>query len=997
MKSREGSFVVQSSSRRLLKIVVAAAIAVTPAATVAVQAQAAPPAPATAVVRSAAPASGQGYSAGRYIVTFADEPAASYTGYRKGFPATHPARGQKFRASSEAATRWRDHLASLHDAALARVGATKTYDFTVTNNAVTTDLSARQATELAKLPGVVALSKDQLAHPDTTESPHFLGLDAPGGIWDQLGGGPRAGAGMVVGVIDTGIWPESRSFAGHTGIPVPATWHGKCVAGENFPVTMCNDKLVGARYYVSGFGKHNIAKYDYLSPRDGEGHGSHTSSTAAGNYGVDVTIDGNDLGQASGMAPGAKVAMYKVCWDGKAPIPDGCFDSDSVAAINDAVADGVDVLNYSIGGTTESSDLDPVAQAFRGAANAGVFVANSAGNSGPGASTLDHPAPWVTTVAAATFRRAFQAVELGNGDRYVGASTTPSLATAAPLVTALSVKLAGATDHDAALCFAGTLDPTQASGKVVLCDRGVNARIDKGFEVKRAGGVGLVLANTSPNSLNGDYHPVPAVHVDDTDGAAIKAYIASATPAVPATAKIVPLTPDELTAAPQVPEITDFSSRGPSTTTGGDILKPDIAAPGNDVVAAVAPPFNHGRSFDFLSGTSMASPHIAGIGALIMARHPSWSPSEVKSAIMTSAGDTVSSADDPFAQGAGFVNPNGAADPGLVYPTSPREWRQYMVGQGIHFLPPNDTLTPISGSQLNQASIGIGSLPGSATVTRHVRNVGSSAATYTANASVPGFATTVSPSTLTLEPGEDASFDVTFSRTGANFDAWAKGSLTWSDGSHRVRIPVALRPVQVAAPIEVHADASTSGSQEFSVTPGFSGSLPTTVSGLAGVTPVADSVAAGPFDIDNPVADADTKVYHVVVGADTRAARFSLDSADDTADLDMFVYQDGDLVDLSASGSADEQVTMVDPVAGTYDVYVNGFSTPGGSTNYGLANFVVPSAPAGNASVMPNPAPVTQGEPTTLTASWDGLDAAKRWFGVINYTGTTSYTLFSVG
>jgi hypothetical protein len=523
----------------------------------------------------------------------------------------------------------------------------------------------------------------------------------------------------------------------------------------------------------------------------------------------------------------------------------------------------------------------------------------------------------------------------------------------------------------------------------------VNARIDKGFEVKRAGGVGLVLANTSPNSLNGDYHPVPAVHVDDTDGNAIKAYITAAGAA--ATAKIVPLTPAELAAAPQVPEITDFSSRGPSTTTGGDILKPDIAAPGNDVVAAVAPPFNHGRSFDFLSGTSMASPHIAGIGALIMARHPNWTPSEVKSAIMTSAGDTVSSAHDPFAQGAGFVNPNGAADPGLVYPATPNEWRQYMVGQGVQFAAPFDTLTPISGSQLNQASIGVGSLPGTTTVTRRVRNVGSSTATYHASASVPGFDTTVSPSTLTLAPGDEASFDVTFSRTDAAFDDWAKGSLTWNDGTHRVRIPVALRPVQVAAPTEVHGAASASGSQDFSVTPGFTGSLATTVAGLVGVTPVADSVAAGPFDTTAPVADADTKVYHVTVPAGTRAARFSLDSADDTADLDLFVYKGGTLVDLSASGSADEQVTMVDPAAGTYDVYVNGFSTPGGSTSYGLANFVVPATSAGNGSVTPNPAAVSQGVPATLVADWTGLDPTKRWFGVITYAGTSSYPLSSVG
>jgi subtilisin family serine protease len=935
------------------------------------------------------------YAAGRYIVTFADDPAASYDGYENGFPATRPQRGQKLNADSPAVQRWQQHLVAKHDAALGRVGASKIYDYTIASNGIAADLTAAQAQTLAKMQGVLGLAKDQLQHPETTDSPHFLGLDAAGGLWSQLGGAHNAGAGTVVGVIDTGIWPESEAFAGGTGIPVPATWHGKCVAGELWPVTTCNDKLIGARYYLSGFGIKNIATDDYVSARDGSGHGSHTSSTAAGNNGTHVVIDGNVIGSGSGMAPGAKVAMYKVCWEGRKDVPAGCFSSDSVAAINDAVADGVDVLNFSIGGSSESSPLDPVAQAFRGASNAGVFVANSAGNSGPGASTLDNPAPWVTTVAAATFRRAFQAVQLGNGARYVGASTTPSLPTLTPLVYALNVKLASASDANAKICAAGTLDPAKAAGKIVVCNRGVTDRIAKGFEVKRAGGAGLVLANVSPNSLNGDYHPVPAVHVNQTDGDAIKAYIAGA-PAS-ATAKIVPLTAAELAAAPQVPEITDFSSRGPSTTTGGDILKPDIAAPGNDVVAAVAPPSNFGRSWDFYSGTSMSSPHIAGIGALLMARHPTWLPSEIKSAIMTSAGDTVSSANDPFSQGAGFVNPNGAADPGLVYPTTATEYRQYLVGLGVHFAPPNDTLTPISGPDLNQASIAIGKLAGIQTVHRHVKNVGSAAATYSSSVSLAGFDTTVTPSSLTLNPGQEGTFTVRFERTSATLGSWATGSLTWNNGSHHVRSPIALKPVAVAAPTEVHGDASASGSKSFTVTPGFTGTLESSVAGLVGVTPIADSVATGAFDIDNPVADADTDVYHVTVPAGTKAARFSLDSADNTADLDLFVYLDGELVDLSASGSADEQVTLLAPAEGTYDVYVNGFATPGGSTSYAISNFVVPDAAAGNATVTPNPVAVTVGIPVTLSANWTGLDPAKRWFGVISYAGADSVTYFSVG
>jgi subtilisin family serine protease len=934
------------------------------------------------------------YTAGRYLVTFTDEPVASYDGYVRGYPATRPAPGRKINPNATAVRRWRDRLTAIHDRALARVGAEKIYDYTVTNNGVAAHLSARQANALAKDPAVLALSRDRKQTPSTTLSPDFLGLTKSGGLWQQLGGAGKAGAGVVVGVLDTGIWPESTAFAGRTGIPVPSDWRGACVTGEQFTAKMCNDKLVGARYYLDGFGKQLVATDDYLSPRDGDGHGSHTASTAAGNHGTDVTIDGNKIGTGSGMAPGAKVAAYKVCWEGKPGIDPGCFNSDSVAAINDAVLDGVDVINYSIGGGSESDVLDTVEQAFRGASNAGVFVAASAGNSGPGASTFDHPSPWLTTVAAATHRRSFQAVELGNGARYVGASTTPPLTTATRLVTSVSVKAASATDANAALCAAGSLDPAKAAGKVVLCDRGVVDRIEKSFEVQRAGGVGMVMTNTSANSINGDYHPIPSVHVSHTARQPILDYIAAA--GAGATAKIVPLAAAELAAAPQVPEIADFSSRGPSVTTEGDILKPDIAAPGVDVVAAVAPPFHHGRSWDFISGTSMASPHIAGIGALMKAKHPGWLPSEIKSALMTTTTDTVSSALDPFAQGAGFVQPNPAEDPGLVYPTTANEYRQLLVGMGVQFAAPFDTLEPVDASDLNQASIAVGKLAGVESVTRRVKNVGSSTATYRASASVPGFDVAVSPSRLRLQPGEEKSFTVTFTRSDAPLGDWAVGNLTWSDGSHTVRSPIALEPVTVSAPDEVHADASASGSEDFDVTSGFTGTLNTTLAGLVGVTPVTDSVTTGPIDLNAPVADADTRHYPVTVPAGTKAARFSLDSLDDSADLDLFVYSGGEFVDLSASGAADEEVTLIAPAEGTYDVYVNGFATPGGSTSYELANFVVGPDDLPNSDVTTG-VPVTVGEPVTLTASWTGLDVNKRWLGVIGYENSDAVTMLSVG
>ncbi|MGH8938011.1 MAG: S8 family serine peptidase, partial [Actinomycetes bacterium] len=362
--------------------------------------------------------------------------------------------------------------------------------------------------------------------------------------------------------------------------------------------------------------------------------------------------------------------------------------------------------------------------------------------------------------------------------RFVGASNTGTLPTPTQFVTSLSVKLASASDADAKLCAAGTLDPAKAADKVVQCDRGVVDRIAKSFEVQRAGGIAMVMTNTSANSLNGDLHPIPLVHVSHEARQPILNYIAAA--GAGATAKIVPLTAAELAAAPQVPEIAAFSSRGPSVTTDGDLLKPDIAAPGVDVLAAVAPPFHFGRDWDMISGTSMASPHIAGIGALLRAAHPTWLPSEIKSAMMTTTVDTVSSGNDFFAQGAGFVQPNDAADPGLVYPTTANEYRQFMVSLGVQFAPPFDTLTPVTASNLNQASISIGKLAGTETVTRRVKNVDNAPATYTAEVDLPGFDVTVSPDLFTLNPDQEREFTVTITRTDAPLGDWATGHLTWT-------------------------------------------------------------------------------------------------------------------------------------------------------------------------------------------------------------------------
>ncbi len=944
---------------------------------------------------AAAPASPA--SAGRYLVTFLDEPAASYEGTTQGYARTRPDAGSKLDPTRTEVIRWRSRLSSAHDRALSAVGATKLADYTVATNGVAVQLTADQARTLSRAPGVVRMEKDVLKTADTIDSPAFLGLSGPTGLWSKIGTQTTAGNGVIVGVIDTGIWPESASFAGaelkrdQAGQPVATTglrgrWFGPCIQGEQFTSQSCNDKLIGARYYVDGFGKQNIAQTEYLSPRDGDGHGSHTASTAAGNRVENVTIDGTAIGTASGMAPGARVAAYKVCWEAKPGASGGCFNRDSVAAIDDAVADGVDVLNYSIGGSSESGPLDVVEQAFRRASNLGIFVANSAGNSGPGTSTLDHPSPWLTTVAASTFRLAEKAVQLGNGQRFVGASITATLPAQTALVSSVAAKLAAATAGDAALCIPGTLDPVKATGKIVQCDRGVIARADKSFEVKRAGGVGMILTNTTASSLNSDFHSVPTVHVSDAARTPIVAYLA-ANPAT-ATAAIVPLLTGE--SKTQVPEVAAFSSRGPSTTTSGDILKPDLAAPGVDVLAAVAPPTNHGRSYDFLSGTSMSSPHIAGLGALMKAAHPTWSPAAVKSALMTTARDHIT-APDPFAQGAGFVRPNLAVDPGLVFDAGPNDYRSYMVGLGVRFSAPYDTLPAVDGSDLNQPSIAVGALAGRQTVTRTVTNVGTVKETYSVTSAVPGMTVTASPKSFTLAPGAKQVVQITLTRDKATLGAWAKGNLTLNSRAHTVRIPVAVRPVAIAAPSEITGTGSE-GSVDFSVTPGFTGNLDTSVTGLVGATPVAGSVVNGPFA---PAETAATKAFTLVVPAGTKVARFDVDASGATDDLDLYVYQAGKLVDLSASAAGDEQVTLTDPAAGTYTAYVNGYDTANGG-GFSYTQWAVPGVDVGNVTVTDN-VNATLATPVTLTARWSGLDATQRYFGFIGYAGAADRTMVSIG
>ena len=409
-----------------------------------------------------------------YIVRMVDQPVAGYTGGVAGIGATKPAKGKNIDDEDPNVIRYAAHLNGKHSQLAQKVGAKKLYDYSFAFNGFAAELNGSQAAQLANDPAVYSIEKDRRGQIDTSNTPSFMGLTGNNGAWSKLGGVGKAGEGVIIGVVDTGIVVGHPSFSdkpsggGQEYGPVPKGWHkaDRCQSGEGFKNSDCNKKLIGAQFFNAGFGLDRIAARDFVSPRDWNGHGSHTASTAGGNNGIQATGDASSLGKISGMAPRARIAMYKVCWEEEVG-DGGCNNSDSVAAIDKAVADGVDVINFSISGTL-TNYLDAVEVAFLFAADAGVFVATSAGNSGPGNFTVAHPSPWLSSVAAGTHSRRGQATVTlgGTGGTFTGASLTNAVGPAT-LVYAGTVGKATAPVADAARCFPGTLDPAKVAGKIV--------------------------------------------------------------------------------------------------------------------------------------------------------------------------------------------------------------------------------------------------------------------------------------------------------------------------------------------------------------------------------------------------------------------------------------------------------------------------------------------------------------------------------------------------
>lgn len=958
---------------------------------------------------------------GHYIVLLKDAPLATYDGGVAGIAPTKPGKGNQLDANSANSQKYVAHLKKEQADFAAETGVTPATTYQVVLNGFSADLTAAQVGKLQADKNVLGVFPDEIYHPTAAvPSTEFLGLGSvdtgTGGVWDTVGGTAGAGKGIVVGVVDTGIAPENPSFAG-SKLSTKAgsepylvgdnivfkkadggTFVSPRVAAEQWSKQDYNTKLIGARYFNTGAAAAGFSfKTDYASPRDLEGHGSHTASTAAGNFGVSATVEDIDFGKISGVAPAAKVASYKACYGGPDPLStddDICAGSDLLAAINAAVADGVDVINYSIGGGAATSVLQADDVAFLNAAAAGVFVSVSAGNDGPGASTADHASPWYTTVAASTIPT-YEGTVQWNGQQAAGASVTvfsqPGGQVSGSAIYAGEAAAAGAAPNEAALCFLGTLDPAKVAGKIIVCDRGTNARVEKSQAVAEAGGIGMVLVNVTAGSLDNDFHSVPTVHIDAQYRDALLAYVkgnASAT---------VTLVGDNVTGVPTpTPQIAGFSSRGPMLADGADVIKPDVSAPGVAILAATNNAKGSAPTFGFMSGTSMSSPHVAGLGALYLGKHPKAAPAEVKSALMTTAYNLVDAKNqpvtDPFTQGAGHVDPTKYFAPGLVYLNGPTDWQSYLEGAlGADYWP---SIEPTDPSDLNLASIGVGALAGTQTITRSVTST--ETGTFTASATVPGVSVQITPSTLTFDQvGQTKSFTVTFTNATAAVEKWTSGFLTWTSGTTAVRSPIAVFPVTADAPTTVSGEGAD-GDVDVTITPGFTGNLPLNVFGLA-----KEDVLIDGDETTGAATEGITEVLVQVVDG-TELARFELDSSDDTgSDIDLTVYRVVSETDhryyqawQSATGSADEAVQIAKPTAGWYlisaDVY--SFTSPFTWTATGA---LVTAGGAGSLTATPAVIAAQQATPTSYNLSWSGLEAGS-YLGVVRYGDSQVRTVVSV-
>ncbi|QYJ98410.1 S8 family serine peptidase [Shewanella alkalitolerans] len=932
----------------------------------------------------------------RYFVRLVDSPVALYQGGIDGYAATSPEKvkykSRKLDVNSKNVKSYRELLNTRQDSVLSKartlIGKLDVKQrTTLAYNGMVIEMTQEEAAKLAAVEGVAQVQREILRKPMTDSGPAII--KAPS-VWSGEATGTKSqGEGMIVGIIDTGINTDHPSFAdvGGDGYNHSNPWGNGVYSGDcaTDSPELCNDKLIGVHSWPAVTDLY--VDYDLDVPANGEdhnGHGSHTAGTTAGNVLVNMNVpdvDGGETGvifdSMSGVAPHANIVSYQVCLPGEDDAIGfgGCFPSLTVLAVEHAIEHGIDALNYSIGGGSSNPWNDADALAFLSARKAGIHVATSAGNDGPGPETVGSPgdAPWITTVAAYTHDRDFSDKTIGDftgGDTEAPKELTGKAMTGAfsgSIVYAGDFENPNDPDNDPAQCLEPFPENTFAADTIVVCDRGEIARVDKGRNVKAGGASALVLANVigGADSVVADAHVLPAIHINAAQGEQLRTWLATGKD------HKANISGTEVVHDDKIARIAaDFTSRGPNKSVP-DVIAPSIAAPGVSIFAAYANEQSDAfkenpdpADYGFLSGTSMASPHIAGALTLLASVHPEWTPAEVQSALMMTANQETFKEDgetpsDFFDMGAGYANVEAAAKTGLV-----------MDETYVDYVKADPSLGG-QPSQINLATMANAKCVDTCTWTRTVKATKDGAWAASSLGVTDGLVLTVTPAAFELKAGETQELTVTADVSAASA-GWNFANIKLvSEGMPEVKLPVAVKSNSHNLPNSL---LITAGRQKGSFT--YSGYVSDELS----------NIKVGAYDKESAL----TKPYEMTVpedGYDFVALAFSENvpnitfstSSETAPDVDLRIL-DAEFrrIGRSAGPDSNESVSFIDLPAGTYYVVVDGYtaSTPGGSDKVALSLSAIQPTDATKSDDVEVTVDEAEGE-FSLTFNWDTNKSSK--------------------
>lgn len=951
-----------------------------------------------------------------YIVRLKDQPIATYDGSVAGLEATNPQIAKKSLFKTLAKSKkspqqirnelrldlqapevvaYSNYLAGKQQAFLTRAKSKLgnldvTYQYKTAFNGMAVRLTQDEAKALSAFADVAYIEREKIEHLATDTGPIHIGATQ---TWQGEGqSATNMGEGVIIGVLDTGVNTDHGSFAdvGADGYDHTNPWGAGVYVGDcagDF-ASLCNDKLIGVRSYASITDSYDNTEVfgDNPPAKNGEdygGHGSHTASTAGGNIllnvplvdqevgeeeGDGVNTTGFEFGQISGVAPHANIVSYQICHGGDSgDTYSGCPGAAILAALDDAVADGVDVINYSISGGGDPW-LSSSEQGFLAAQEAGVFSSVSAGNSGPDAYTTNKNAPWYTVVGASTHGRevAFEK-EIGGftgGDTELAAieGKSASGGITASIVWAGDYTNSNDPEGDPAQC----LEPFPADtfdGEIVVCDRGAIARVAKAINAEAGGAGGFVLGNITggANSVTNDVYVVPGIHISAENGNALRDWLASGEGH---TATITAAT-GELKIG-QADDMAGFSSRGANNTVP-DIMTPSVTAPGVSIYAAYSDQqFGHDSTgpatadYAFLQGTSMSAPHVAGAGAVLKSAHPTWTPDQIRSALMLTATTDVRKEDgvtpaDVFDMGSGSIRVNLADKTGLIMNETAANYTAANPAEG------GDPKT------LNIPSVSNASCVGLCDWTRTVTATAAGTWTVAGTSISDGLVITATPATFTLAEGESQTIAISVDAVAAESDVWSFGHVVMTSDVHPMaRIPVSVIASNGNIPDSFSFDANRD-QDSYLIEDVMAVEITEFTSRSYGLTKATQTEAMLSVDSDNgsaydDLADGISVTMHTVPAGAKRFVAEIL--ASESPDLDLRVGfdangdgipQEDEQVGISATGTALEKVDLMMPEAGSYWVTVQNWAASsdeeGTEDAYTLATAIVDGEAGDNLSV----------------------------------------------